>query len=273
MIPCVTSWMGSHGIGGKRGRNSVQRLHWRVRQNNLSLYLTPTDTTTQRIAYLPIFPLRKTLRLPTESLTSNLYEERYLAMATDILQQPNPSLGAMTFMNRPHMVKSGVGDIVPMVKPGDIGVVFHVESHEDDPIPTIGGDHRRRIRLEARGGLRFRVDQVLCNGFDSHTFTLANQSDSNLPYIVVSATVVHDNDMSHDEYDEALATIAKIQKKRDIDNLDPGVSLSSDAQQHFCEMATFALASEIIPESATQLRNTILNQQSTLERAAFLLQL
>lgn len=34
---------------------------------------------------LPIFPLRKSIKLPGETLTLNLYEERYLAMAEWIL--------------------------------------------------------------------------------------------------------------------------------------------------------------------------------------------
>ena len=36
---------------------------------------------------LPLFPLRKSIKLPGESLTLNLYEDRYLALATQVLQQ------------------------------------------------------------------------------------------------------------------------------------------------------------------------------------------
>ena len=48
----------------------------------------------EKTLVLPIFPLRKVVRLPTEELILNLYEDRYLAMAEYILK---PNAGAQIF--------------------------------------------------------------------------------------------------------------------------------------------------------------------------------
>lgn len=125
---------------------------------------------------LPIFPLRKSIKLPGETLTLNLYEERYLAMAEWILlgttgarssridtrtnSKSNASslsssmmFGALYASDKPQIVSdAGMGPIVPMLRVGDVGVVFPVEHHQQDMVETRGGvDRCRRIRIVGTG--------------------------------------------------------------------------------------------------------------------------
>jgi Lon protease-like protein len=188
------------------------------------------DDATSALRRLAIFPLRKSVRLPTETLTLNLYESRYLALAERVLQlpkrvendgndkrigavvtssvpsssSPSPSgttpaqaesrglFGALYAGSCPQIVpanrQSSGGaapslPVTPLVQPGDVGVLFGVESYQDANVPTLGSVPRRRIRLVARGRARFRVVRVVEKGY---------RSDSATPYIVVEARVLKD---------------------------------------------------------------------------------
>ena len=144
---------------------------------------------------LPVFPLRKVARLPSEQITLNLYEERYLVMADYILSQRSglqpPIFGALFVGGKPQFVKQGKGPIVPMVRKGDVGVIFVVEDSEIGLIPTIGGTNRRRTRLVATGVARFEITRVLENGFDG--------ADDALPFILVDSRLVLDDKENGDE--------------------------------------------------------------------------
>ena len=123
---------------------------------------------------LPIFPLRKKIRLPTESLTLNLYEERYLRMSEYILKQNVPIFGTIYSSNKPQIVRNITGPIVPVFSEGDVGVLCILENSEEALIPTRGGDERRRIRLVARGAVRFEVVEIVDDGIGSDdSFILA----------------------------------------------------------------------------------------------------
>ena len=50
---------------------------------------TPHTLEVSEAFLLPIFPLRKRVRFPTDTLMLNLYEERYLAMSEFILAAEN----------------------------------------------------------------------------------------------------------------------------------------------------------------------------------------
>lgn len=116
---------------------------------------------------IPVFPLRRTVRLPTEPLTLNLYEERYLELAEYVLQQGYPYFGAIYSSDKPQIVRNGTGPIVPLFERGDSGVLFLVQDSEDGMVPTRGGTLRRRIRLVTRGSVRFQIEDVLQNGYDT----------------------------------------------------------------------------------------------------------
>jgi Lon protease-like protein len=204
--------------------------------------LIQDDATSARLLRIPIFPLRKSVRLPTEILTLNLYETRYLALAEQVLQLPKrdendatdegigavvtsssssppsatttPALadtrglfGALYAGSCPQIVPANrqrkkldggsaalAPPVTPLVQPGDVGVVFGVESFQDGYVPTYGSVPRRRIRLVARGLARFRVDRIVENGYGS---------DSATPYIVVEARVLTDAPLSKDGNEQA----------------------------------------------------------------------
>lgn len=126
---------------------------------------------------IPVFPLRKRVRFPTDQLTFNLYEERYLQMAEYILgeqsstshqRSPLPVLGIVYGSHKPQMVRKGTGPIFPMVSVGDFGVLCIVQNSEEAYVPTIGGtEQRRRIRLEVQGIVRFRIEQIVQHGYET----------------------------------------------------------------------------------------------------------
>lgn len=115
---------------------------------------------------LPIFPLRKAVRVPTDTLTLNLYEERYLAMSEYILSQPLLLFGALYCSDKPQIVHQGTGPIVPLVEVGNVGTVFEVYDHQEGMIPTADETYdRRRIRLEALGVGLFEIVEIIHPGY------------------------------------------------------------------------------------------------------------
>lgn len=122
---------------------------------------------------LPVFPLRRSVKLPTEIIKLSLYESRYLQMAQDIIGSENQVFGAFYSSDKPQIVKAGSGPVVPMMERNDLGVICWVYYSERENVPTRDGLGRRDlIRLFAVAGCRFRVDEVLNTGYDA-----------NLPYI------------------------------------------------------------------------------------------
>jgi Lon protease-like protein len=143
------------------------------------------DPRGERSLILPIFPLRKAVRLPTETLTLNLYEERYLAMSEYVLESDQQLFGALFSSDKPQLVKEGgMGKIVPMIQPGDVGVIFVLEDSEELMIPKQeGAPPRRQIRLVGRGAGRFQIQRILHDGY----------GDDSLPFIVAEAMLLNDD--------------------------------------------------------------------------------
>jgi Lon protease-like protein len=141
------------------------------------------DPIGDRSLILPIFPLRKAVRLPTETLTLNLYEERYLAMSEFVLKSDRRLFGALFSSDKPQVVKGGMGKIVPMIQPGDIGVVCVLEESEDGLVQRQGAPPRRQIRLVGTGAGRFQIQKILHNGY----------GEDSLPFIVVEAILLNDS--------------------------------------------------------------------------------
>lgn len=237
-----------------------------------------TDTTTTTtiaggLFVLPIFPLRKRVRFPTDWIAMNLYEKRYLAMCDYILrtnkiniaktvavddrsssssfqQQPH-IFGALYTSDKPQIVPQSTGPIVPMLSKGDIGTIFvvtnHVEMHNGasiattrsvaaaatnkqiqnnkDEIQHVGGDGRgissttsynnnqddRRIRLEAIGVGRFRIERIIYDGTGTNAGSTHRVDDPNdniptstTPFILVEASAVHD-----DKEDAGMNTVGR----------------------------------------------------------------
>ena len=134
---------------------------------------------------LCVFPLRKQHKFPTDELTLNLYETRYLQLAERVLQSQkdhnNPIIfGAFYCSGKPQMVRLGKEPITPMIDKGDIGVICQVLSHEEGMVPRTkgdGNDLRRRIRIESRVIGRFLVKDIIQNGYgggSENTFLLVD---------------------------------------------------------------------------------------------------
>ena len=137
---------------------------------------------------LPIFPLQKSVKLPCEALTLNLYEPRYLELAEYVLDSGEPSrwFGGMHCSKKPQFIREGDGPIVPMVEPGDVGVVCNVLYDEERMVPE------RRIKLKALAIGRFRIEKVLHNGYGGGSLCDEDENIEPLPFILVEASRVDD---------------------------------------------------------------------------------
>jgi hypothetical protein len=161
------------------------------------------NTANTLLVHLPIFPLRKYPRLPTDSLTLNLYEDRYLQMSKESIlstttRSERPVFGALYVADLPQIVPKGRGPITPMLQVGRIGTLFVVEDSHHDRIPNVTGQefyrHRRHsIRLQARGVARFRIDTIVSDGTGGLVVDDASANNENLPYLVVNATLILDD--------------------------------------------------------------------------------
>jgi Lon protease-like protein len=196
---------------------------------------------------IPVFPLRRTVRLPTESLTLNLYEERYLKLAEYVLQQEHPYFGAIYSSNKPQIVRNGTGPIVPLFERGDVGVLFLVLDSEESMIPTRGGIPRRRIRLIARGSIRFQIEEILENGYDSSFILVEGNVFSDQP-------TADEENCSQDFVDWARTTQAAL-------NMDPILEHSLTL-----ELASFDKVSQRLPDGRSRERLQAIHCRNTQER-------
>ncbi|GAX23604.1 hypothetical protein FisN_12Hh175 [Fistulifera solaris] len=217
-------------------------------------FVTPLTTrqSTQSTALfgipIPVFPLRRTVRLPTESLTLNLYEERYLKLAEYVLQQEHPYFGAIYSSNKPQIVRNGTGPIVPLFERGDVGVLFLVLDSEESMIPTRGGIPRRRIRLVARGSVRFQIEKILENGYDDSSFILVEGN------VFTDQSTADEENCSPDFVDLARTTQAAL-------NIDAILEQSLSL-----ELASFDTVSQQLPDGRFRERLQAIHCRNTQER-------
>jgi hypothetical protein len=252
----VSCWKGSPRVAGGFQKNPVFK-----RRNQSSFRYAGKQAGEERII-LPIFPLRKKVRLPTEKLTLNLYEENYLAMAEYVLQQEKSLFGALYCSEKPQVVKRGTGPIVPVVSEGDIGVVCLLDDSEEGLILTVGGEPRRRIRLVSHGAVRFQVTEIIHNGFDEGDF------------ILVESKILVDDTSPVSLLNELTTSIQEsIAQRLSFDGMsdqeDEDGSIMSAEQCHMLaskasemlqlnlaplevEIVSFALAAAVLPQSASK---------------------
>ncbi|KAL7572837.1 hypothetical protein ACA910_014691 [Epithemia clementina (nom. ined.)] len=235
---------------------------------------------------LPIFPLRKSVRFPTDSLTLNLYEPRYLDMAEYILQENDGIFGALYISNKAHVVQeNGCGPIVPLLQSGDVGTVFQVQFHEEAMIPTIGGEQRRRIRLESTGIMRFQIQSILQNGFSSSSSSSSSKMNRD-SFILAEALCYSDDPISPDETENLAALIGNVcrnvwrhhqQQQVDWNEWSTTVNAGSSLllRDHMMknptladlETQTFAMASRLMKQSTTvKEKSAFLRSQCLKER-------
>lgn len=131
---------------------------------------------------LPIFPLRKNVWLPTEGKQLNLYEDRYLALSEYVIE--NPKYGAIYCSDKPQMVSKATDPIVPLLEPGDIGVLCRLLSSDNRMVSTAEEGYKRRlIELNAALVGRFEVESILHKGYGDE-----------VPFILVRARRIQDMD-------------------------------------------------------------------------------
>jgi hypothetical protein len=237
------------------------------------------DPRGDRSLILPIFPLRKAVRLPTETLTLNLYEERYIAMSEFVLGSDQRLFGALFSSDKPQVVKGGgMGKIVPMIQPGDIGVVFVLEDSEEGMIPKQeGAPPRRQIRLVGTGAGRFQIQRILHNGY----------GDDSLPFIVVEAILLNDDhspfvsdedrlNLENNLWDKAIKMNRERRSSSDlveglVAKLSYRTALTEQTLEEMkAELRSFALASALLSDSSSKDRLAMLRICSAKSRLSVL---
>lgn len=229
---------------------------------------------------LAIFPLRKFPRLPSDRLTLNLYEDRYLKMAESIIESPSPStplFGALYVADKPQLVtEGGTGSIVPLVEPGDVGTLFAVLDWNEATIPTVGNmERRRRIQLNATGVARFQIQHVVSEG-----------SAKDKPYIVVNATLLLDQKQNQAWSPQELAVVQATLTSQPSQALDYQEILSSvvslnldwmtksDNSNYYNEHLSFFVTSKLLnAQEFPRDLVPLLKLQSTRERLRSLINL
>jgi Lon protease-like protein len=248
---------------------------------------------------VPIFPLRKFPRFPTDRLTLNLYEERYLQMADFILSARPAIFGAIFASGKPHLVTNGgLGPIVPLLQRGDMGTLFFVNDWQDDNVPVTGDATRtvqRRVRLNAIGFARFRIAGIVSDGTLSRSSERQSSSTSDCsssqgcPYIQANLTLVCDQDesllsnkKSTQEYAKVLQSLRKSNQQEEKSLMDPILEFSKiyskitgdAASEHtslaanYDELLSFFVVSKILNDKrkSPALMVSYLESQSTRER-------
>ena len=175
----------------------------------ISFLITPSQKSTTRIRaepnlrdiqtsetlILPIFPLRQAVKLPTEAITLNLYEERYLELSEYVISSNEQIFGGLYCSQKAQILKNGISPIVPIVEVGDVGVICKVVYHAEAMIPTVEGSMRRRIKLEALAVGRFRIDRVIHNGYGNSFIG----EETACPFILAKVSRIDDVPPSEEE--------------------------------------------------------------------------
>jgi hypothetical protein len=196
-------------------------------------------------------------------------------MAESVLAAtPPPLFGALYASNKAQLVARGTGPIVPMVEPGDVGVLCLVQRSAVGDIPTVGGEEmRRRIRLEAVAVGRFVIDRVLHSGYGGGLAT----TQPPLPYIVAETELVFDvksfrsdSDASNSERstnlygsrsDEDLCLANLLET---LQESLPGIQIPVTDYRR--ELQSFALAAAALSETESMERLECLLSQDTASR-------
>ena len=219
---------------------------------------------------LPIFPLRKSVRLPGEPLTLNLYEKRYLAMAEWIRTQQQQPLcfGALYASDKPQIVSQrGRGPITPLLGTGDVGVICVVENYEEGMVDTVGGvERRRRIRIEGTAVARFVIEKILHNGYS--TSAASEETTKVLPFILAQVSVYKDQPVTIINTRTASPVPPdglSMEHWQSLRDKAQQLGISDDVMNH--EITSFVSFSEILRKEAGEERKRALMLQSAEERA------
>lgn len=148
---------------------------------------------------VPVFPLRQP-RFPTESLTLNLFEDRYLALARAVVSSPQRTFAAVYCGDVASVLPRGSSPPTPLVGESNVGVLCEVvRSHQSSKEEGRGCS----IRLEATAFARCVVQSVVSSP----------ATGGQLPYVVVEAApLVDDGERTvTDEEREAARAMADVE--------------------------------------------------------------
>lgn len=155
----------------------------------------------EEVFTFPIFPLRKNMKFPTERITLTLYEDRYIALSDYILStKENISekiFGAFYCSEKPQMVREGIYPITPVMDVGDVGTAFAVTHYSENPRIKDDGTEQRRVQWRAVGMGRFRVTEILQNGYGGGS--KVKEGEPPLPFILVRAIHITDDVLFSDK--------------------------------------------------------------------------
>ena len=256
-------------------------------KNQLFSHKAPTDDTQENLMLLPIFPLRKRVKFPTQTNQLTLWEERYKNLAQYILNSKSSEqmFGVLYCSDKAQIVRRGTEPITPIIKVGDTGVMNIIQESEIFPTARDGSknvsgkglSHIQKIRLLGLGVGRFKVEKILHNGYGGGDATLDNNDDP-LPFILVKASRIDDSRIEEDEISDIEKRIEKLcpltASKGDF--LPPpegsyswsfkkGTTLEQQRQ-----LWSFAMISSIADTSSTVDMQRMLATTSIVERFEFL---
>ena len=233
---------------------------------------------------IPVFPLRKRVKFPTEKLKLTLWEERYKMLARYVLDNPSssnvdeehPIFGALYCSHKTQVSRGGTRPITPLVECGDIGIICSVTSSEifidGEEVCKSRKDEEavEKIRLWGLGVARFRVDRILSDGLD--------EQESN-GFILVEGTRIDDEDIFFNSPTKSDEVQIRMKKLLDEDAFDKDSLMDEEYAYAFQEgeqssqttqMLTFALASNLEATAPADEMLDMLSCTSTLKRLEYL---
>lgn len=251
---------------------------------------------------LPIFPLSKRVKFPTERLKLTLWEERYKALARYVLDSRPPRLlavddddavpifGALYSSHKAQIVRGGNSPITPVVEPNDVGVLCCVTSSqvfvsgEEVELDRKDDKDVDKIRLWGLGIARFRVVKVLSSGYNSNKDEI-DQNDGDgqsVPFILVEAVLQKDNFITGDN--DILHLDGRLQqllRRLDVTSRDEillgleecnqyGFQQTNEKKRRLVEMLSLALTSGLEPSAPAMEMLEMLKTCSTKERVEYL---
>ena len=147
--------------------------------------------------YLPIFPTRKSVTLPTGEISLNLFEPRYLSLFRDgVLPQLNATFGVIHSASSsfehvmiPSADPENLPDmLVPKIPIKTIGTICETTTHTT----SMSRDGTKAmLRVKGRGVDRFKVEEVVSNGYD---YFIGRGGMQQKPFIVCRCSMYCDDE-------------------------------------------------------------------------------
>jgi hypothetical protein len=263
-----------------------------------SLEHKPTATTSTSLSeqnaksiILPIFPLRKRVKFPTEPLKLTLWEDRYKDLSRYVMDNPvnlglepdlcMPVFGALYCSHKTQIVKGGIKPITPLVEAGDVGIICGVTSSQvfinGEEVDSGRKDESsvEKIRLWAHGLTRFRVKRILSDGLDE----ASEGKGGSLPFILVEGTRLDDIDVFEPGEDREIERMLEELLRRGdlefdaaslLDKMYAYTFQEGDEKRQKQQMLSFALTAQLEATAPADEMLSMLQNTSTTARLKYL---